>query len=406
MTIGRKGSERSEDDDVIRLDGGAATQQLRQAESGAVISRRGVLWRAGIASAVGAVALSGLDEQRAQAATGGSFILGAANDAALATTLKATTNAPVGLSQLMALDGSTNITVSTLDVTGPPGGTAINGHNTSGIGTSGSSTSSTGVVGSSGTGSGVAGTSVSGTGVVGSSSSGDGISGASFANGQHGVIGSDTSPTGGTGVSGVSTHGVALSATSGSGGGVQADAATFHLRLTNSVTRNAPTGDAVAHQLGDLVETTGGDLWLCTTAGTPGTWRKVSGPTTAGAFHVLPTPKRIYDSRPGTLPSIGPKTPLSGNIARTLDVTANGSGVPADATAVSVTVLLVNAANVNGNLTIWADAVARPSGNTMVWGGSAGRFTALAISALTAGRLQVSASGQTDVVLDIVGYYR
>ncbi len=106
---------------------------------------------------------------------------------------------------------------------------------------------------------------------------------------------------------------------------------------------------------------------VCTTDGTAGTWRKLAGPGTAGAFHVLPTPVRVYDSRMGTSPSQGPKTPLAANMARTLDLTVNTSTVPTGATAAMVNVLLVHAAVCNGNFTVWANGATRPLANTMVW---------------------------------------
>ena len=52
---------------------------------------------------------------------------------------------------------------------------------------------------------------------------------------------------------------------------------------------------------------------------TPGTFRKLGGATTAGAFHALATPVRVYDSRPGTKPTVGSKTPLGPNSPRTVD---------------------------------------------------------------------------------------
>ncbi|MCU1455850.1 MAG: hypothetical protein JWN46_3996 [Acidimicrobiales bacterium] len=150
-----------------------------------------------------------------------------------------------------------------------------------------------------------------------------------------------------------------------------------------------------------------GNLWFCVADGAPGTWRKVAGPATAGAFHVLKTPVRVYDSRPGTSPPIGPKTPLAANTPRALDLTANTSGVPSDATAALVNLLLVNTATGSGNFTIWANGVARPAANNMVWGGSAGRFSSMAVTALGASaHCQVQSSLRTDFVLDVVGYYR
>ena len=132
----------------------------------------------------------------------------------------------------------------------------------------------------------------------------------------------------------------------------------------------------------------------------------MAGPSTAGAFHLLPVPVRVYDSRPGTPPNVGSKTPLSPNTARVLSMSANASGVPAGATAVSVTLLLVNASTAGGNLTLWANGASRPSANAMVWGGTARRFASTAICRIDAAtKLNVAASATTDLVLDVVGYY-
>lgn len=204
MTIRRNTSE---DNDKVRLDDGVATLRVRELQNAAVISRRGVLWRAGLATAAGAAALTALDEQRANAATGGSFLLGETNDASSATTLK-TTPGTIGFSQLMSLDASTNITVSALDVTGPPDGNAINGH-VAGAGS--------GVAGSSASGPGLTGSSSTGVGVVGTSTNNDAVHGTATANGKTGVLGTDTSTTGGTGVYGTSANGVGVHASSGGG---------------------------------------------------------------------------------------------------------------------------------------------------------------------------------------------
>lgn len=310
-------------------------------------------------------------------------------------------------------------------------GSGVYGLSTSGIGVWGQSTSDTGVQGESSSGPALSGVSVTGyglyaqstssiavdalsatgVGVYGQSDSADGVQGVSASG--HGVFAqSDSNVAIGaisTQSAGVSVFGgtVGVEASGGSGPGVTADSAFAQLRLVRSLGRAAPTGDAVAHEPGDLVEDASGALWLCVAAGTPGAWRKIAGPSTAGAFHVLPAPVRVYDSRPGTSPSQGPKTPLSGNLARAIDCTVNNSKVPVGATAVSLTVLLVNAAQANGNLTIWANGAARPAANTAVWGTGSGRYTTTTICALdAAAKIQASASTTTDLVLDVVGYYR
>lgn len=178
-----------------------------------------------------------------------------------------------------------------------------------------------------------------------------------------------------------------------------------HLELEPAAT--SPLTRTVVHPQGAIVND-GTDLWLCTSAGGPGIWRKLGGTATAGAFHVLPVPVRLLDTRFGSLPNVnGPKEPLGAGQQRTVDCTLNASGVPAGATAVWLTILLVNAANANGNFTVWAEGATRPQANTMVWGGSSGRFTATALTALdSAGRCRISASAPTDIVIDVLGYFR
>ncbi|HET7531060.1 MAG TPA: hypothetical protein VFJ98_08890, partial [Mycobacteriales bacterium] len=126
MTVGSNDDE----SDAVRLDDGAGTLRLREVEKSAVISRRGVLWRAGLATAAGAAALTALDERRAEAASGGSFILGQSNDAASTSSLKVTNGTTVGLSYLMSLDGSAGVTQSTLQISGPSTGTGVFGSST------------------------------------------------------------------------------------------------------------------------------------------------------------------------------------------------------------------------------------------------------------------------------------
>ena len=192
---------------------------------------------------------------------------------------------------------------------------------------------------------------------------------------------------------------------SGTEYGVTASGDVAAIRIVQGAT-TPPPAQTTSHTNGELAYD-GIDIWLCVAGGTPGSWRRVAGPTTAGSLVVLPSPVRVYDSRPGTAPSVGPKTPLVSNVARAIDLKANSSTVPAGATAALVTLLLVNAASGNGNVTLWANGVAKPSANTLVWGGSTGRFTAKELSALDSqARVQVSSSLKTDVVIDVVGYYR
>lgn len=192
----------------------------------------------------------------------------------------------------------------------------------------------------------------------------------------------------------------------GTGAGIQVRSNRNHFELQTS-TAQAPPQRSNASARGTIAMTSAGELWFCVTSGTPGVWRRLSGPTTAGSFHVLPTPVRVYDSRPGTTPNVGNKSALPADGIRTLDLKANSSGVPAGATAALVTVLLVNAATGAGNFTVWRGSTPKPQANTLVWGGNAGRFTTSAVTAVDANAfVQIHASRQTHVVIDVVGYYR
>jgi hypothetical protein len=219
------------DADVVATDG-TASHSLRELGDAGVVSRRGVLWRAGLATAGGVAALTVLDAQRADAATGGNFILGNANNAGATTTLTPTT--ATNSNPLLQINGAAlSATSTTMIVNGPAGGAAlaVTGASTSttiglaivgtGTGTAlgivGSSGSNSGVTGDSTSGTGVVGNSTSGTGVVGTSGTGDGVHGNSSAHGRLGVIGTDSSLTGGFGVRGASTKGIGVHAVSTSG---------------------------------------------------------------------------------------------------------------------------------------------------------------------------------------------
>lgn len=253
---------------------------------------------------------------------------------------------------------------------------------------------------------------------------GDAVKGSSTTGG-YGVLGTSnnvgvggTSPNG-IGVNAVTTTGTALRANTSGGTGIWVssdapDRPALRVRgrqasiyLEPYPERSAPLSDLIAHGVGELLQDAQGNLWSCIASGTPGTWRKVSGPATAGALHVLDAPVRVYDSRPGTAPAAGSKTPLTGNTARALDMKVNGSGVPAGATAVAVTLLLVDATSAGGNFTMWAQGTPRPTTNNMVWGGTAGRFSSTAICRLSpTATVNVAASASTNLVVDVTGYYR
>lgn len=349
----------------------------------------------------------GIDRRRLL--VGGATAAAATAAAALATAAPAAAadGDPIVLGTENTSSNSTTITTPldgfpVIDAINEGNGAALQGSNVSSTipAIRGISTANAGVYGQSGSGAGVYGRSTSSDGVKGISTSGAGVYAQSTSS-----TAVDARSTTGSGVFALSNVD-AVSAVSFGGAGVWARGSKANLSLPAFVGRAAPSSDAFAHVAGDVVTDAGGNLWVCVTDGTPGTWRKVAGPDAAGSLHLLATPVRAYDSRPGTSPAVGPKTKLSGNASRSLSIRANDTGVPAEATAVSVTLLLVNASTSGGNFTIWAGNAPRPSANAMVWGGTAGRFASTAITRISpTGTVLVAASAPTDLVLDVVGYY-
>ncbi len=95
--------------------------------------------------------------------------------------------------------------------------------------------------------------------------------------------------------------------------------ANLFLRPNNNVlffpfAKTPPLQRTDSHLVGEI-DNVAGDLWMCVAAGTPGTWKKITGPAAAGAFHAI-SPARVYDSR-SPVPSTGI---LAAALSRTVSV--------------------------------------------------------------------------------------
>ncbi len=156
-------------------------------------------------------------------------------------------------------------------------------------------------------------------------------------------------------------------------------------------------------------------LWWCIADGTPGTWRQISGPDTAGAFHAI-TPTRVYDSRV-PIPVQGP---LIGGTTRTLSV-ADGRNldtgavttkdlIPTGTTAITCNLTVVDTTGA-GFLTVNPGGTTTVSAASINWytgGQTLNNGTVAAIS--TDRTVTVIAGGGgnafTHFIIDITGYYR
>ncbi|MCU1395038.1 MAG: hypothetical protein JWM34_3466 [Ilumatobacteraceae bacterium] len=229
--------------------------------------------------------------------------------------------------------------------------------------------------------------------------------------GGSGVVGTGYNGVVGTGTLGVVGFGLANDAMSF---GVAAIGHGGALRLGTFGSASPPlrTNAAVASVL-EPDDANG--LWWCVADGTPGTWRQISGPDTAGAFHAI-TPTRVYDSR---MPVPAPGA-LAGGKNRTVSVAdgrdiQNGNVtvkdlIPTGTTAITCNLAVVETAGA-GYLTL------NPGGNTTVGAASINWYTGGQIlnngivAAIAPDRtVTVIAGGDgnalTHFIIDITGYYR
>jgi hypothetical protein len=194
--------------------------------------------------------------------------------------------------------------------------------------------------------------------------------------------------------------------------GVKARGTRAPLQLVPAATAGAPaTG---THEAGELYVDSGGDLYLCTVAGTPGTWTRLNGQSVASGvgFNFLPAPIRVYDSRVGQPPinPTNPIGPLAFGVARDIDCSIP-AGVASGAVGLLFNVTVANTTGSFGALTIYKFGVAAPSTSSINWvsPGSVVANSATSgcdINKKVTVKCVASAGCASDFILDVIGYYK
>lgn len=175
----------------------------------------------------------------------------------------------------------------------------------------------------------------------------------------------------------------------------------------------APGSRSAAYTVGRIEIDENGNLWMCTVAGTPGTWRKLTGPAVAGAFHPL-TPGRVVDTRLsaggiGPLPTGSTVTVSVANRKAVGAVPALANFVPAGATAIAANVTVTNTVG-SGFLTVNPGGISTIGASTINWSSGGLTLANGVILTLDANReLTVvyggAGSAATNVIVDVNGYY-
>ena len=268
----------------------------------------------------------------------------------------------------------------------PPTLTGVYGVS-AGVGVEGESTAGTGVLGKSSSGVGLDGDSASGVGVVGRSTTGTAVLA------YIGTAPRPTAPTG-TAVFGAGDLGGYDLYAGGSG----------RLGLVQGPDVGSP-GSPFVSAVGVLFVDAAADLWVCVVGGTPGQFRKLAGPATAGSLHPI-VPARVYDSRIAG-------GPLAVSGMRTISIataTSGGTVVPADATAVAYN--LTVAATVGAGWLGVVPAGATFGGTSSInWFGPGQTLANGGVVKLGGDRqcdiwIGGRAASSTQFIVDITGYYR
>jgi hypothetical protein len=148
----------------------------------------------------------------------------------------------------------------------------------------------------------------------------------------------------------------------------------------------------------------GGNWWASTRSdNSDGQWRKLAGPDTSGALHLLALPRRVYDSRPGEPPAIDPKSPLTPNEVRAIDPKLNGSGVPPAARGVLIT-MTIAAPAAGGFATVWPSGP-WPGTSNINFNTGQNIATTTVVGVAPGATFLVLANVQTHVLIDVAGYY-
>jgi len=153
---------------------------------------------------------------------------------------------------------------------------------------------------------------------------------------------------------------------------------------------------------GDLMGDADGNLFACVTSGTPGVWRKLAGPATAGALHPI-SPQRVYDSR-------GTDGPIGDGQERVVSLavsTGGGPVVPHGATAVAITLTVTNTQGAGGFLAVRPAGTGYAGTSSINWFGPGQNLATTVISQLGGDRQLIVRGGfmPADFLIDVTGYY-
>ena len=149
-----------------------------------------------------------------------------------------------------------------------------------------------------------------------------------------------------------------------------------------------------SYGVSDIIRDSQGNIFACVAAGSPGTWKKVIGPQTAGAFHLVNPSFRSIDTR-----SNGG---LLTDSQRTISLAA--AGVPLTASAVSVN-LTVTETGPAGWAALYSPATGWGGTSTINWNAPLTTIANGAIVAISNQQVSIKVSGFCQFLIDVTGFW-
>jgi hypothetical protein len=148
------------------------------------------------------------------------------------------------------------------------------------------------------------------------------------------------------------------------------------------------------------------DLWYCyqNGSGAAAGWYPISA---IPAFVPLPSPVRIYDSRPGANPTGTTKGVLAPNVQRDINVTVNGSGVPLTGFGISLNLAVTSTAG-SGFLSVFETGTTWPGNANINWFGDNQNLSNAVFTIYDAAgnfTVRCGGTGPTHFVIDAIGFY-
>jgi len=155
------------------------------------------------------------------------------------------------------------------------------------------------------------------------------------------------------------------------------------------------------HLAGELVHDQNGDVWICVAGGTPGVWRKLAGPGTAGQLHLLTAPLRLYDSRASS------DGPLGAGAQRTVALASTAA--PLQTTGAMISLTLTQTLG-SGFVAVFANGATYEGNSNLNWFADNQTFAVTTVTAVDAAqKISVLAGGpdgaSAHFIVDVIGYY-